>query len=313
MKIIYLLSIALLIVSCGNNEAQNESNTAPPQDDTSEVIIEAEEDTLLAFIEEIETDSNYAFFEFIDNEVKMGFRNKEGHRIIRAKFDLAEDFYGDYAPVIRDNVHGFCDTNGVIVHKLKGCKFSIFYNELSGESFFEGTEDGRFMVVDKKGRYGFVNNKAEPIIPCMYENAWEYKEGKSAVTKNGKVGYIDTSGAIIIPYKFEDGYSFSEGLAAVQINNKIGYIDISGTLVIPAVYVFGWGFSEGFAIVSKTDDYGHNYYIDKTGTNVFDRTYEECSPFENGEAVIFKRGKCRVIDTKGNQLRVLDYDYFGGC
>ncbi|AFW93235.1 KW Leptospira repeat-containing protein [Anabaena sp. 90] len=37
---------------------------------------------------------------------------------------------------------------------------------------------------------------------------------------NGKWGFINNSGQLLIPCKFDDALSFSEGLAAVTINGK---------------------------------------------------------------------------------------------
>ncbi|MDB9310688.1 WG repeat-containing protein [Aphanizomenon sp. CS-733/32] len=37
---------------------------------------------------------------------------------------------------------------------------------------------------------------------------------------NGKWGFINNSGQLLIPSKFDDALSFSEGLAAVTINGK---------------------------------------------------------------------------------------------
>ena len=52
--------------------------------------------------------------------------------------------------------------------------------------------------------------------------------------KHGKFGFIDEVGNIVIPCKWKYAYDFSEGLAVVKDNNeKYGFIDKMGTVVIP--------------------------------------------------------------------------------
>ena len=48
------------------------------------------------------------------------------------------------------------------------------------------------------------------------------------VKLSGKYGFIDKSGTEVIPCKYDGAYSFSEGRAEVKLNGKRGYVNKSG-------------------------------------------------------------------------------------
>lgn len=248
-----------------------------------------------------------------DNILRYGFSTVEEEFVIKPKFDLAGNFNHGIAPVILNGVHGFIDTTGKMMYKLKKYTFSIFHNEMSGEESIEGNSEGLFLVKDKNEKFGFVNAKAELVIPCTYDDAQGFSQGRAIVIKNDLFGFIDTSGTVMVKPKYELAYSFSESLACVQINGRRGFIDLSGKLVIPAIYTQCFYFSEGLCYVTKSDNYDSFYYIDKTGKTIIPGPFEQAAAFENGEALVLKRGKCRIIDKSGTQLRTAGTDCFQGC
>ncbi|MDR7870803.1 MAG: WG repeat-containing protein [Tissierellaceae bacterium] len=199
------------------------------------------------------------------------------------------------------------------------------------------------------GKWGFIDENGEEVIPCIYDFALDFSEGLARVKRGGKAGYIDKNGEVVIPFVFNDGGSFIEGLAPVtNEDGKRGYIDKSGKLVIPYHYIYAGQFSEGLARVSG--DYfntplgmGH---IDKTGKIVTAFKYEEVGAFseglafyrkdykfgfinknddiviiakydsvrsfDNGIAPVCYEGKWGFIDTKGKTVLEFQYDYIHG-
>jgi WG containing repeat len=221
-----------------------------------------------------------------DNVLRYGFSTEKEKLVIKPKFDLAGNFHAGFAPVIYKGVHGIIDTTGEMVYKLKNYTFSIFQNELSGEESIEGCGEGFFLVKDKNEKFGYVNEKAELVIPCLYDDSQGFSQGRAVIIQNERFGFIDTSGKVIVKPTYELAYSFSDSLACVQIGEKRGFIDLSGKLVIPAIYYGCFYFSEGLCYAKKS---------------------------ENGEALVFKRGKCRIIDKSGTQLRTAGTNCFQGC
>ena len=58
----------------------------------------------------------------------------------------------------------------------------------------------------KDGKYGFINNLGEVVVPIQYDEIEEF--GKKNITwalvkKDGFYGYIDSYGQEIIPTEFE--------------------------------------------------------------------------------------------------------------
>ena len=81
-------------------------------------------------------------------------------------------------------------------------------------------------------KMGFMNEKAEIIIPIRYWDVGSFSEGLAMVAKKGKCGFIDTTGSTVIPLEYDNARSFNEGLAAVKKNGKWGFIDKSGNMLV---------------------------------------------------------------------------------
>ena len=89
-----------------------------------------------------------------------------------------------------------------------------------------------FAVVEKDGKYGYINTKGEQAIECKFDYAKDFNEGFAAVEKDGKYGYINIKGEQVIEYKFDGAWDFSEGFAKVKKDGKYGYINTKGCFVI---------------------------------------------------------------------------------
>ncbi|MEK4029694.1 WG repeat-containing protein [Pseudobacillus sp. FSL P4-0506] len=64
----------------------------------------------------------------------------------------------------------------------------------------ESFTQAKLYLVKKDGRYGFINQKGQLMIPYLYKSAQNFSEGLAMVSKDGKhYGYIDTSGKVKIP------------------------------------------------------------------------------------------------------------------
>lgn len=160
--------------------------------------------------------------------------------------------------------------------------------------------------VKQAGEYGFEDNKGNLIIPCKYEDAFNFSEGLAAAKLNGKWGFIDASDKVVIPFIYERTWSFSEGLVAVKRNGKWGYIDKSGNTVISHVYEYASDFVGGLACIEKGDKCG---FIDKTGKIVISPIYDDAADeFSEGLAYVEKDEKCGFIDRTGKVVIKIEYD-----
>lgn len=94
-----------------------------------------------------------------------------------------------------------------------------------------------------------------------------YSEGLKAVEQDGKWGFINQDGELVIPYKYHYVRSFRDGLAMVKLYGKWGYIDWFGNEVIPIVFDEVTHFQDSHAFVKKDGRIG---LLDVAGNVTYD-------------------------------------------
>jgi hypothetical protein len=175
--------------------------------------------------------------------------------------------------------------------------------------------DGLLPVMNKHGRWGFVNPEGSLAIPPQWIQVSDFNEGlamvsnRSAITRVEHAGYIDTHGKIVIPLTWNRGWLFSEGLAAVAVNGRWGFIDKSGAVVIALQWDSCEIFDKGYALVSKGRKFG---VIDRTGKVIIEPTFDgfdrERSPKSNLPIVVILDRKKAIIDKSGHLAGGLWWD-----
>lgn len=156
-------------------------------------------------------------------------------------------------------------------------------------------EDGVYYALDIAGK------------TLTYSGEWDwldsFGDGLALVEKNGKWGYINTSGELAISCEWDVASSFSEGLARVQKDDKCGYINTSGEVVIPLEWAVANNFIDGLALVEKDGKYG---YISATGEAVIPLEWDDAYDFGNGLAYVEKDGKYGYVTTSGKYFEFAD-------
>ncbi len=66
------------------------------------------------------------------------------------------------------------------------------------------------------------------VVENRYDFVIGFSEGRALVNKNGKYGYVDYEGNEIIKVVYDDAESFRDGIAKVKKGNKSGYVDRFG-------------------------------------------------------------------------------------
>ena len=169
-------------------------------------------------------------------------------------------------------------------------------------------------IVDKKGKFGYIDKNGNEVVPCKYDDAEYFSEGLAKVKMNGRWGFIDKNGKEVIPCKYDSAYSFSEGLAYVQMNGKWGFlkknrkwgfIDKNGNEVIPCKYDDACDFSEGLAKVEMNDKWG---FVNKNGKEVVPCEYDDAWDFSEGLALVQMNDNFGFIDKNGNEVIPCKYD-----
>lgn len=74
--------------------------------------------------------------------------------------------------------------------------YNLQYQEISN---IEALKNNTLFLVKENGKYGYVNNKNEKVVECIYDDAREQNEfGFAAVNKDGKWGVLQSNGAVLL-------------------------------------------------------------------------------------------------------------------
>lgn len=177
--------------------------------------------------------------------------------------------------------------------------------------------------VEYNGKYGYVDENFNEVIPCIYEYVGRCSQNHLfIVSKNKYYGVIDKDGKEIIPFKYNRLKAWDNGLlkAAVYENDnyrtaKWGVITEDGREIIPCIY-------SGIGSRSYDEDYdeclnfvdekiipvekretNHKWgYVDMEGNEIIPCIYDRIKIFHNGIGVVYQGQQCYYIDKYGNIL-----------
>jgi len=198
--------------------------------------------------------------------------------------------------------------------------------------------DNRYLSVKLDGKWGYRTVGGEEIIPCVYDEHFEfnppgiYKNKKKgfvepkdcfvAVSLNGKWGAIDMSGKEVIPfiYKTCDRLKGASDLFVVSTEDrKHGILNVRGETVIPIsdyiIFPYDHHVSHGIFEVAKYHEKKRFRYMyglrDKHNNEILPCKYDHVGVFKN-VIIAEKDGKEGMFDLKGNEILPCKYDVISG-
>lgn len=273
-----------------------------------------------------------------------GFIDKEGNALTPMRFDWAGDFRQGRGLAEADGAMGYIDVS----FKDSGRwaispRFELKDpNDQSAFGFF----DGRALVRDDSGKWGYIDTAGEWIIEPKFVEARDYPgvpagdfsdglawfqvvemsernkldtndeflrdaEGKPVKESYPRrlVGYINRKGRVVIEPRYEMANDFGEGLAAVRIksHDSWGFIDKDGKRVISPRFSAVGRFSEGLCAVALNGVWG---YIDTKGDDVIERRFDEARSFSEGLAAARIGDKWGYIGPDGKWVIEPTFDDF---
>ncbi len=263
-----------------------------------------------------------------------GYMNTDGELVIQPEFQSAERFHNGLAVVAMKNHYGAID-------KLGKLRVHFSYDALSN------FEMGR-AIVEKEEKLGMIDRNSKTILPTEYEDIGEVSEGLVYFLKDEKYGYCNAMGEIVIGEHFNEAYSFSKGNALVEINGNQAIIDtkgnyifeprfeklhqlsdslysfaqddlkgiisVNGKVVVEPIYEEIGTFNDGLALVASGDTVR---YINLLGQVVIDKNFRTFpnylfkGEFNNGKAIVFRKGKYGKINLKGDIVTEIEHDNLG--
>ena len=189
---------------------------------------------------------------------KWGYINNTGKVVIEPEFDYVGNFCGGYAFVEKDNKVGIINKTGrfVIPYKydvhasqatlpngLAVCKIgkNMVLIDMTGKELTpryydyirtdkEGSTD--LFVVEKDGKYGWINKNNKTIIPIKYDNIC-YFDGQeyTAVAINDKWGLINRIGQVVLGFNFDKLKGGDNGYWTYKIGARYGFINKLGNTI----------------------------------------------------------------------------------
>lgn len=114
--------------------------------------------------------------------------------------------------------------------------------------------------------YSFIDNKGEVVLDLSkYDTAKPFSEGLAVVERKGKFGYINTAGEVVIPIKYDYAGDFLNGQADVETPSDYLVIDKEGQVISSAYgdtdaemesdyYVISTGYYGNYGVADKKSD-----------------------------------------------------------
>jgi hypothetical protein len=165
-------------------------------------------------------------------------------------------------------------------------------------------------AVRLRGKWGFVDNTGAEVIPPVYDGLKNFSNGMAAVKSRGKWGFINRAGNEAVPLVYDGLRNFSDDMGAVKFKGKWGFVDKSGNETVPLVYNRIRDFSEGTAKVSFNRKWG---FVDKTGRETVPVMYNTIDDFsEDGLAAVEINRRIGYIDRTGKEVIPVKYEQFRG-
>ncbi len=274
----------------------------------------------------IDTDGNwmikpkYQFLQSYANGVFIAKKDMEWG-VITPKNELVIDFIydelryfseikdGDWAaiPFFKARVGskwGVIDKHGKNIVPIEYSDVDFLISK--GKVFF------KTLIDYKKVLWGLVNKNGELVLDSKYEYISEFKNNIARVKMTRrKWKFLDLQMHEFPVGDFFEVKNFSEGLAAVKGIRGWGFLDEQGQLVIPCQYSDAGSFNQGLAKVKMyfpSRLFGllksKRVYvlIDKKGKIVYNTKSKYCSDVSNGQVVVKRGRKYRLIDVKGRKI-----------
>ncbi len=205
--------------------------------------------------------------------------------------------------------------NNVTITKAANEEYDFFGKEIP--SWAKG--EGYLQVVGLHGKYGYINDEGETVIPIMYDevdvpNHSDYWDGRGLmpVCINSKWGYINYHGEVVVPIEYDavSSYRNYTGVLTVKKEGLYGVFNLKGDALLPIQFktIEGDYFKKNVFAVNMGGKYG---FYDSNYQLVIPCKYDYVSGFseEDGLCAVGIDGKYGFINKDGEEVIPLIYDF----
>lgn len=209
-----------------------------------------------------------------------------------------------------------------------GYRDGIYYiiNQDAKEFSLEEYDDvkqtyGDYLMVQKKGKWGYIKNTGEQVTKIKYDTVYPMTENKAVVTLDGITSIINNKGEII--YTFDKNVtsvsSFKDNYLVIEKDGLFGYLKCNDEKTVETAiepkFNYASRFNEGYAGVGRFIDGALKYsYINTEGTLLTtDYLWDYIDEFNNSFAKVGTKNssgslKYNYISFKNNTITYLAYN-----
>ncbi|MBQ2540312.1 MAG: WG repeat-containing protein [Paludibacteraceae bacterium] len=158
---------------------------------------------------------------FSEDGKEYGYLDKDGKVVIQEQFYNAENFAGGIAVVAEEKDGNF--RYGVIDKKGN---FLIDYQK----KWLSNMGEGRVCFYnDNTSKFGMMDKNGNELVSAKYDDIQPFTCGLALVEKNGKWGYINPKGEEVIACRYPIAYEFYDDVADVyDEHNRCSIINKKG-------------------------------------------------------------------------------------
>ncbi len=165
-------------------------------------------------------------------------------------------------------------------------------------------EKDALSVVQRNGRYGFVDYDGKEVIECQYDYAYDFDdELQLAPVKHfGKWGAMDRSGQWKVPPVYES-LNIEYGHIRVLVDGLVGMVDCNGNTVIPCQFDSMNYYNADLDRWEVEKDFLYGFCNSK-GEIVIPIEFDDVQPFHSKHSVVAVRkgGLWGLMDADGRWL-----------
>ncbi|WP_020530614.1 WG repeat-containing protein [Flexithrix dorotheae] len=183
-------------------------------------------------------------------------------------------------------------------------KASIIFQSDLKDIIISDFNESEFARATQDTLWDALVNKAGEITSAIegktITNIGNFNSERALVRSGNSFGYIDTKANLVIPFQYEVGSDFKAGYAIARKSGKFGCIDQSGKEVLPFIYDGIDVPSDGICRVKKgRGREGKWGVVNLQNKEIVPFEYALIYPFKNGEARVRKNGKWGLISKTG--------------
>lgn len=231
----------------------------------------------------------------VKDEELYGLVDSLGNEIVKPEFKEVHPYSSDdLALVCKNGKYYYIDRDGQ-TRLVPDEKYSAL-----------GMMSSKRTVAVSNGKYGYLNEKLEPVTEFIWDNLTLISDGLGVACKDGKWALVDKSGKEKTEYIYDGvitdtyGFCFGQKRAFVKMQDDIVMINKKGERIGELVFGDAHCFAEnGYASVCKDGKWG---FVNTDGELVLDYQYEDAQSFQNGFAAVCISGKWGYIDENGNMV-----------